>query len=166
VLAGPRRVRCRLVTDIVIRRADDADVAALAALRHEWTREWGGGGADPGFAERFAAWFEQETARRITWLATADGRAVGMVNLTVFERMPQPGRAPSRWGYLGNAFVLAAYRDRGIGGRLLDALLSYADEHDFARVVLNPSARAIPLYLRAGFRPASALLVRTPEPDG
>jgi GNAT superfamily N-acetyltransferase len=154
------------VTDIVIRQAGNADVPALAALRREWTREWGGAGDDPGFAERFAAWFEQETARRITWLAEVDGGAVGMVNLTVFERMPQPGRAPSRWGYLANAFVLAAFRDRGIGGRLLDALLGYADEHDFARVVLNPSARAIPLYRRAGFEPASALLVRAPARDG
>ncbi len=150
------------MTGIVIRRAGDADVPALATLRREWTQEWGGAGADPGFAERFAAWFEQERARRVTWLAETDGRPVGMVNLTVFERMPQPGRAPSRWGYLANAFVLAAYRDRGIGGRLLDALLRYADEHDFARVVLNPSERATPLYRRAGFQPASALLVRTP----
>ena len=151
------------MTEIVIRRADDADVPGLAALRREWTQEWGGVGDDPGFAEQFTAWFEQERERRVTWLAEADGRAVGMVNLTVFERMPQPGRAPSRWGYLAIAFVLADYRDRGIGGRLLDALLRYADGHDFARVVLNPSERAIPLYLRAGFRSASALLVRTPE---
>jgi GNAT superfamily N-acetyltransferase len=165
-LAWPRRVRCRIVTDIVIRRAGGADVPALATLRREWTHERGGAGEDPGFAERFAAWFEQERARRVTWLAETDDRSVGMVNLTVFERMPQPGRAPSRWGYLANAFVLAAYRDRGIGGRLLEALLRYADERDFARVVLNPSERAIPLYLRAGFRPASALLIRTPERDG
>jgi GNAT superfamily N-acetyltransferase len=151
------------VTDIVIRRAGHADVAALAMLRSAWTREWGGAGDDPGFSARFAAWFAEEAARRVTWLAEADGRAVGMVNLAVFERMPQPGRAPSRWGYLANAFVLAAHRDLGIGGRLLGALLSYADEHDFARVVLNPSERAIPLYQRAGFQPASDLLIRTPE---
>ena len=154
------------MTEIVIRLADDADVPALATLRAEWTREWGGAEGDAGFAERFAAWFDEELARRVTWLAETADRAIGMVNLTVFERMPQPGRAPSRWGYLANAFVLAAYRDQGIGGRLLDALLHYADEHGFARVVLNPSERAIPLYLRAGFRPASALLVRTPERDG
>jgi GNAT superfamily N-acetyltransferase len=154
------------VTEIVIRRAGDPDVAALAVLRSEWTREWGGADDDPDFAERFAAWFEAEAARRVTWLAEAGGHAVGMVNLAVFERMPQPGRAPSRWGYLANAFVLAAHRDRGIGGRLLDALLSYADEHDFARIVLNPSQRAIPFYQRAGFRPASILLIRTRDHDG
>jgi GNAT superfamily N-acetyltransferase len=154
------------VVNIVIRRARDADVAALAALRREWTREWGGAGDEAGFAQRFAAWFDEEAARRVTWFAEADGRPVGMVNLAVFERMPQPGRAPSRWGYLANAFVLAAHRNRGIGGQLLDALLSYADEHDFVRVVLNPSERAIAFYERAGFRPASALLVRASPRHG
>ncbi|HXZ63308.1 MAG TPA: GNAT family N-acetyltransferase [Streptosporangiaceae bacterium] len=153
------------MSEPVIRRAGDADVPALAALRREWTREWGGAGDEPGFGERFAAWFEQEAGRRVSWLAEADGDAVGMVNLAVFERMPQPGRAPSRWGYLANAFVLPAYRDRGVGGRLLDALLSYADEHNFARVVLSPSERAIPLYERAGFAPARELLIRTPPSD-
>jgi GNAT superfamily N-acetyltransferase len=49
----------------------------------------------------------------------------------------------------------------GIGGRLLDAVLSYADEHDFARIVLNPCQRAIPFYERAGFSSAHTLLVRS-----
>jgi GNAT superfamily N-acetyltransferase len=150
------------VSEIVIRHAEDADVPALAELRRDWTLEWGGTADDDSFGERFAAWFNEETARRLTWLAEVDGRAVGMVNLAVFERMPQPGRAPSRWGYLANAFVLAAYRDTGIGGRLLEALLSYADEHDFVRVVLNPSERSVPYYERAGFSSAHNLLLRTP----
>ena len=61
------------------------------------------------------------------------------------------------WGYLANAFVLAAHRDRGIGSLLLRALLAYADEQRYVRVVLRPSQRAIPFYRRArvqrGHRP-------------
>jgi GNAT superfamily N-acetyltransferase len=150
------------VTEVMIRRAGHADLAAIAKLRSEWVQERDGRVDDPGFDDRLAAWFAAESARRIAWLAEADGRAVGMMNLAVFERMPSPGRAPSRWGYLGNAFVLAAYRDQGIGGKLLAALLGYADENGFARVVLSPSERSVPFYRRAGFRPASALLLRTP----
>ena len=69
---------------------------------------------------------------------------------------------PARWGYLGNAFVLAAYRNQGIGGQLLDAVLGYASENGFARVVLSPSERSIPFYERAGFGPADALMLWTP----
>jgi GNAT superfamily N-acetyltransferase len=151
------------VSEATIRRAADADLAALAALRRESTREQDGERPDPGFEERFTAWFARESPRRMTWLAEVGGRQVGTMNLAVFERMPRPGRAPGQWGYLGNAFVLAAFRSQGIGGQLLDAVLSNAADHGFARVVLNPTERAIPFYQRAGFRPASELLVWTPE---
>ena len=86
-----------------------------------------------------------------------------MMNLAIFERMPRPGRPPGHWGYLGNAFVLAACRNQGIGGRLLDSVLAYAAEKAFARVVLSPSERSIPFYERAGFGPADHLLLWTPR---
>jgi GNAT superfamily N-acetyltransferase len=149
-------------TEAVIRRAGDADLAAVARLRRESSVEQDGGHADPSFEERFGAWYARESSRRVAWLAEADGRPVGAMNLSVFERMPRPGRPPSRWGYLGNAFVLAAYRNQGIGRQLLDALLGYASENGFARVVLSPSERAIPFYARAGFGPADALMLWTP----
>jgi len=150
------------VTDALVRRADADDVAAKAFLRREWTLERAGEHADPGFEQRLAAWFDRESGRRITWLAELSRRPVGMMNLAVFERMPRPGQEPSRWGYLGNAFVLAAYRNRGIGARLIDAVLGYADDNGFARVVLSPSAASIPFYERAGFGPANSLMLRTP----
>src|ERR1700729_1762933 len=149
-------------TEAVIRRAEDADLPAIARLRRESSAEQDGDGADPAFEERFAAWYARESSRRITWLAEVDGRLAGAMNLSVFERMPRPGHAPSRWGYLGNAFVLATYRDQGVGGQLLDAVLGYASENGFVRVVLSPSERSIPFYERAGFGPADALLLWTP----
>jgi len=85
-----------------------------------------------------------------------------MMNLAIFERMPRPGHEPSRWGYLGNAFILEAYRNQGIGTRLLNAVLGYADENHLARVVLSPSDRSVPFYQRAGFGPADSLMLRTP----
>ena len=60
------------------------------------------------------------------------------------------------------AFVLAAYRDQGVGGRMLGAILDHARENALARVALSPSARSVPFYRRAGFRAADELLVWTP----
>ena len=110
-------------TEAVIRQAEDADLPAVAWLRRESAVEQDGDSADPSFEERFGAWYARESSRRIIWLAEVDGRPVGAMNLSVFERMPRPGLAPTRWGYLGNAFVLAAYRNQGVGGQLLDAVL-------------------------------------------
>jgi hypothetical protein len=75
------------MTEAVIRRAEDADLAAIVRLRREWTQEQEGDRGDPTFDERLAAWFARESSRRITWLAEVDGRPVGMMNLAIFERM-------------------------------------------------------------------------------
>jgi GNAT superfamily N-acetyltransferase len=144
----------------VIRIAGPADTPALAALRRAWTAEQSGPADDEGFEARFRDWYERESARRVTWLAEVSGGPIGMMNLAVFERMPRPGRDAGTWGYLGNAFVLAAYRDQGIGSLLLRTLLAYADDHGYVRVVLSPSERSVPLYQRFGFGAGSGLLVR------
>jgi GNAT superfamily N-acetyltransferase len=150
------------MADAVIRRTERADLPAIVQLRREWTQEQNGHIADPDFDENLAAWYAREFSRRVIWLAEEGGRPVGMMNLAIYDRMPQPGRALSRWGYLGNVFVLAAYRDRGIGSQLVSAALNYADENDFVRVVMSPTEKSIPLYERAGFGPAGALMLRTP----
>jgi GNAT superfamily N-acetyltransferase len=151
------------MTEVLIRRAGHADLAATVQLRHEWAREEDGEVEDPDFEENLAAWFGREGSRRITWLAEEGGRPAGMANLAIYERMPRPGRALSRWGYLGNVYVCRAYRNRGIGSQLVRAALAYADQNGFARVVLSPTERSVPLYERAGFGPAGALMLRPPQ---
>jgi GNAT superfamily N-acetyltransferase len=148
------------MTAPVIRIAGAADAPALAALRRAWTAEQYGEADDEGFEARFIDWFERESARRVCWLAEVSGAAVGMVNLAAFDRMPGPGWDAGFWGYLSNAFVLAAYRSQGIGSLLARALLGYADDHGYVRVVLHPSERSIPFYGRLGFSADDSLLVR------
>ena len=154
------------MTEAVVRLAGDADLPAIARLRRGLAVEQEGERDDPDFEAGFAAWWARESTRRIIWVAEVEHDPVGTVNLAVFERMPRPGRVPSRWGYLGNAFVLAPYRNQGIGGQLLAAVLGYAREHHFARVVLSPSERSIPFYRRAGFGSADVLMVWTPPGRG
>ena len=93
----------------------------------------------------------------------AVARRAGDADLALVARLRRPrrsaGRAPSRWGYLGSAFVLAPYRNQGIGGLLLGAVLGHARDDHPARVVLSPSERSIPFCQRAGFGPADVLMV-------
>ncbi|MGH3647408.1 MAG: GNAT family N-acetyltransferase [Micromonosporaceae bacterium] len=154
------------MTPAVVRRAD---VAALAALRRAWTDELAGAPIDdPDFEHTFSEWYATERSRRTNWIAEISDEPVGMLNLVEFRRMPRPGRPQSRWGYVSNVFVLAAYRDQGIGEALLDAAMSHARVHGYARVVLAPSERSVPFYRRAGFGEADMLLAHPaagePEP--
>jgi len=144
----------------LIRVAGDADVDAMAELRRRWTEERRGVGPDPGFGERFRAWFAAEAHQRTFWLAEVDGRGVGMTNLLTFERMPGPQIDPGRWGYLGNMFVMPEHRDAGVGRQLLDAVVARADALGLERIVLSPTERSVPFYRRAGFDDAHQLLVR------
>ncbi len=153
-------VRSWTVPNPVIRIAVTADGPAIASLRRTWIAEDHRDVEDEGFETRFLDWYESESARRISWLAEVSGELVGMMNLAIFERMPRPGRDVGTWAYLANAFVLRPYRDQGIGRLLLDALLAHADAHGYVRVVLRPSERSIPFYLRAGFNADGGFLVR------
>jgi GNAT superfamily N-acetyltransferase len=158
----PHAVRSWTVPIPIIRIAGHADGPAIAALRRNWTAEEHGDVADPDFEARFLDWYERESARRVCWLGELSGQSVGMMNLAIFERMPRAGRDAGTWGYLANAFVLAAYRNQGVGAGLLAALLAHADDHGYVRVVLRPSERSVPFYQRAGFTPDGGFMVRHP----
>jgi GNAT superfamily N-acetyltransferase len=149
-----------------VRVAGWADREVVAGLRRAWTEEYAGRAVDDAcFQQRFDEWLEREQDQRVTWLGSVDGDPVAMLNLLVFTRMPRPGQErPNRWGYLANFFVRPEHRAGGLGSRMLATCTAYADEHGFARVVLSPSERSVPLYTRGGFEPATSLMVRS-APD-
>jgi GNAT superfamily N-acetyltransferase len=134
--------------DVAVRVADAGDIGAIASLRSLWTAD---AAADPDFEGRMTAWLAVEGDRRTTWLATLADSPVGIASVFEYRRMPRPGRPDSRWGYVSNMFVREDVRNRGIGSALLTAIVTAADERSYARLVLSPSARALPFYRRAGF---------------
>ena len=153
--AGPRAC--------VVRPAGAGDVGSLARLRSISASESSGidevdAAADEGFVHRFAGWHAAEPHRWF-WIAEIGDDPVGMLNMLEFVRMPRPAQPESRWGYIANVFVLPAHRDAGVGRRLLTAAIGWAHARDYARVVLSPSPRSVPLYARLGFRPATSLMV-------
>ena len=153
--------------DVVVRVADAGDSGAMAALRSLWSP---GAGEDPDSERRMAAWLAVEGDRRTTWLATINNSPVGMASLFEYRRMPTRGRPDSRWGYVGNMFVREDVRSQGVGSALLTRIITAADDRCYARLVLSPSARALPFFQRAGFIVADdaagddRLLVRPSRP--
>jgi GNAT superfamily N-acetyltransferase len=157
-------VRSMAVDGVRLMAADD--VSAVAGLRRAWTEEQVGRPIeDDAFEAAFAEWVRREADQRMTWVAVAEMTVVGMLNLLVFTRMPRPRDdgfhgPPRQWGYVANVFVLATHRNRGLGAELMTAATRFADGSEFARLVLSPSERSRRFYERAGFRPATDLLLR------
>ena len=56
-------------------------------------------------------------------------------------------------GHIGRMAVLAAWRGRGVGALLLQALIDEAKRRGMARVVLNAQTHALGFYARFGFVP-------------
>lgn len=139
--------------------SSQSEVGDLITLRVAWGAE-NDRDLDDAFTERFSSWFEREHDRRVFFIARDEARAIGMVNLVVFERMPSIGGAGGGWGYLSNMYVVPERRGAGVGAALIAALLDVAQAQSLERIVLNPSARSIPLYERHGFRGDNQLMVR------
>ena len=148
------------VPPVAVRVADDRDLPALARLRREWTAERTGAPVeDEHFDRSFAAWWRAELPRRTFWVAEAGTErsgytVVGSLNVVEIGNMPRPGARPGRWGYVGNAFVVSAYADRGVAAALLDAAVEHARARRYQRLVLRPTPSSARFYLRHGFTPA------------
>jgi GNAT superfamily N-acetyltransferase len=128
---------------VTVRRAGISDGPALALLRRRWAAEDEAVG-DPFFDERFTSWFGREAQHRLVWVAERSGQAVGMINVTVFVRMPRPGRPEQCWGYIANAFVLPAHRNAGVGSAMLDAAVAHARDHGSCGWWSTPVSGAFP----------------------
>ena len=158
---GPPAARERAAAGpaYVVRQATSADLPALTTLRAAWGASQGRTAGDSSdLGERLRRWWERQGSLRAAWLATEAERPVGMVNLAVFERMPQAGVPDARWAYLANLWVEPDRRRRGVASALVTAAVDWARAEGMERVVLNPSETSRPLYQALGFRPADDLV--------
>jgi GNAT superfamily N-acetyltransferase len=146
--------------EVTIREATVSDVDALARLRWQMTDEEGDVReplADflPRFREAVAR-FEASWSWTI-WVADAGDDIVGCLWLKRIERVPRPNRDAMTMGYVTNVYVEPAWRNRGIGSRLLATVREVAERERLAELFVWPSERAVPLYRRAGFAPSVEL---------
>lgn len=141
---------------LMVREGRPEDTPGLAGLRVAWAAEQDPSLTDdPDFEGTYREWADAHP--RTFFVAEQDGELVGMLNLMIFERMPKPGKEPSRWVYLGNAYVLPQFRNAGIGGRLVRASIEFSRDIKAVRMVLSPSPESKSFYARLGFEPAGDL---------
>lgn len=75
--------------------------------------------------------------------------------------------APGGHGEVESIYVEEAYRNRGIGGALLEHAVAWMDELGTVEQALSVFAandRVLPFYARHGFAPRFVVLVRRPRP--
>jgi [ribosomal protein S18]-alanine N-acetyltransferase len=123
-----------LSTEVQLRVAAEADLPAIADLRH------------------VAGWAVHDWALRAVlvppharcFVATdGDGRIIGVGSAIAYDRL----------GVVGNMVVAVDHRRRGIGGAILEAVLAFLAERSVTRFELSATDLGRPLYARYGFEP-------------
>jgi GNAT superfamily N-acetyltransferase len=150
------------MSDFSIRAATVADVPVL--LRHRRMMWW-----DMGRRDETALALMEKAARDYFEHAVADGSYRGFLAINgIGEAMggagivisPWPGtlgqRAPQRAMIL-NMYVEPHCRRRGIARSLMNEMIRWCRQNDFAHVGLHASEAGRPLYEKLGFKPTNEM---------
>jgi phosphinothricin acetyltransferase len=136
---------------VTIREATAADAAAICRIYNQGIQDRV---ATLEIEERTTAerraWLEARDGRHPVLVAEADGAVVGWASLNVFN----PRRAYDHVADF-SIYVDREWRGRGVGRRLLDALVGRARALGYHKLVLSAfpwNAAGMAAYRRAGFR--------------
>ncbi|HKQ52938.1 MAG TPA: GNAT family N-acetyltransferase [Pyrinomonadaceae bacterium] len=148
--------------NVNVRAATHADAHPLARLRYEFRASSGETlEGEQEFVSRCAEWMSErlkaDGAWRC-WVAEDEAQLIGNVWLQLIEKVPNPTPEPERHAYISNLFVREAARGRGVGSALLTAALDCCAARGIHAVILWPTNRSRPLYLRHGFSAPADIL--------
>ncbi|MBD0841925.1 GNAT family N-acetyltransferase [Streptomyces sp. TRM68416] len=147
--------------NITVRPARPDELTAVAGLRWQWITE---NGEEPtsvdraDFVRHFTAWAAEHASSHRCTVLVRDSAVIGMAWLAIVRRVPTPYAPDRASGDLQCVYIVPEARDAGLGGRLIDAVLSTARDLGLERVTVHSSPRAIPAYARGGFESSPRLL--------
>jgi GNAT superfamily N-acetyltransferase len=156
---------------IDIRPATVDDVPALAALRWEFRAGRATATEDrSAFLARCAEWMRTALIGDWrAWVAVDGDRAggvrgesdaiVGHVWLCAIGKIPNPSGQRERQAYISNFYVRPTARG-GLGRRLLQQAIDWADANGVEYALLTPTPRSRGLYGRHGFHVSEDWLIR------
>ena len=141
---------------MIFRMADEKDSEVLAGLRWDFKME--GKENDKlydkqEFLRAYADYLEPELKNGSwsCWVAEEAGEIVSNIYIRRIRKLPKPAKLHAEYGYVSNVYTRTAYRDKGVGGQLMERVKQWASENSLEFLVLWPSKRAVPFYERKGF---------------
>ncbi len=154
---------------LAIELATTDDIQELARLRWELYAEQEGDLAEApdAYRERFANFARSALTSDDwrSWVGRDGGRLVAAVWLHTVPRVPVPGKRAGPIGYLTNVYVVPEHRNAGLGAQLLGRVKAWCGEQGYSVVIVWPTERSRPFYLRGGFDRPDEPLVMDLEPD-
>jgi GNAT superfamily N-acetyltransferase len=148
---------------LIIRRFTNSDVPQLIKMRFDFTAEFKE--IDPDlykpFYEECKLFFGDiiNSDRWHIWVAVVDGKVVSHVFLEIIDTVPRPGRKKSPFGYITNVYTIPEFRSKGIGGRVMDEIILWANDHGLTFLMVWPSETSEDFYKTHGFELSQDVMV-------
>ena len=143
---------------IKTRVATESDALTLARLRYEFRSLFHQVREDEvAFIERCTVWMRERLRSESLWkcwIAELQDTAIGNVWVQLVEKIPNPIEEPEYYIYLTNFYVREQYRRDGVGSMLLSEILAWSRSKDINTIILWPTERSKPFYMRHGFATA------------
>ena len=117
-------------------------------------------GSFEGFVADLATWMSDRSDSLICFVAQERELLVGMAWLVIYERVPNPDERVRLSGDLQSVYVIPEFRGRGVGAALVMATCDAADRRGLAKITVDSSDLAMPLYRRLGFADSQRVLQR------
>ena len=139
-----------------VRRATEDDIPALVELRIAFDRELAGEvlieltGEHRGRIEAYLRSHLPDGRFRV-WVADASGHVVGMAGLIVIDRPPHPRSRRAPEAMVFNVMTVAAWRRRGVGRAMMEAVIADGRALGCRRLLLRTSDDGSHLYAALGF---------------
>ncbi|MDV6011114.1 GNAT family N-acetyltransferase [Haloechinothrix sp. LS1_15] len=146
--------------DLAVRPPNDDELATLAEFRWQWDLE---NGRTPTinhdeFVHSFVLWAQRNRRSHRAVVMLRGSEIIGMAWLAIVPRVPTPRSVERSSGDVQSVYVVPHERDRGHGGRLIEAIMRLAREAGVERVTVHSSDRAVPMYERQRFVNSPRLL--------
>ncbi|SES18101.1 Predicted N-acetyltransferase YhbS [Gracilibacillus ureilyticus] len=142
---------------MIIRLAEEKDMEQLTKMRWDFTMEY-------DVSKKGASYTDFETEchsflksviknnQWYIWVAEDNKEIVSHIYINLVQKVPRPGRVTYPFAYMTNVYTTPAYRNKGIGSRVLSTINRWAKENNIEFVIVWPSEEGTNYYKKNGYQ--------------
>ncbi|MGY0694572.1 GNAT family N-acetyltransferase [Virgibacillus sp. FSP13] len=151
-----------------IRLAETKDIKQLIKMRWDFTVEFDESKGDElydGFEKECQSFLENalNSHQWFIWVAEENENIVSHIYIELIQKVPRPGRITYPFAYMTNVYTVPEYRNKGVGGKVLNLINKWIKENNYEFVIVWPSEEAINYYKKNDYDHCTEPMVYFPS---
>jgi len=139
---------------VIYRLADAGDTSRLSALLWEQITEFDQHNAElkDEYIDDCRNHIDSRLGKDLfCFIAEEDGLIVSHIFILITPKLPKLGRPNASYARLSSVRTIPEYRNKGIGGALMNNVISFCKEKKAEEIIVWPSQDSVGYYEGAGF---------------